>query len=78
MDKYPMIINCVECGLFLGVFTENGLMIGNIIIDITLDGDENSNEISCGDCGESLWWSVYKLLGKDMILKDELEESWHD
>lgn len=57
MDK-PIILNCIECETVLGVLTEKGLMVGNILIGNKELLSEEDNHITCGECGRDIWVSI--------------------
>jgi len=56
--ELPVILNCINCETFLGVLTNGGLMVGNILIYIKEYSPDKDNHISCSACGEDVWNSI--------------------
>jgi hypothetical protein len=56
--ELPVKLNCVECETFLGVLTEKGLMVGNVLIDMGSMMQDGDGRIFCGECGKDIWESL--------------------
>jgi hypothetical protein len=48
--NYPEVLDC-DCGTFLGIFTEKGFLVENMLIPLPRLGSAGA---ICGDCGKEL------------------------